>query len=253
MTRKIEVHFLPELVASESLRGATVVVIDVLRASTTIAQALAAGAKEVVPFRDVDATRRHSESLPRESYVLGGERGGVMIDLFDLGNSPAEYTPESVGGRSVLFTTTNGTKALERCREAYRVLIGAAVNLAAVCESLGETLNIQLLCAGTAGEVTREDVLLAGAIAYQLSRHDEGIELNDSAQIAIAGWRNIVARAVGAGKSVSDHLAAEFRATRGGRNLLQIGHGDDLTLASRIDSLAIVPELDLQNWRIGLP
>src|SRR4051812_42560200 len=110
--KRIDVYLLPALVEPEALSGSTVVVIDVLRATTTIVHALAAQAVEVAPFRDVEDARRLANDLGNKA-VLGGERGGVPIPGFDLGNSPAEYTSERVAGKTVIFTTTNGTRALE--------------------------------------------------------------------------------------------------------------------------------------------
>jgi 2-phosphosulfolactate phosphatase len=252
--KTLRVHYLPELVSPEALRGATVVVLDVLRASTTIATALAAGAKEVIPFLDVEQVRAAGKDLVREEIVLGGERRGVKIDLFDLGNSPSEYTAEVVGGKTVLFTTTNGTKAMERCREAHRVMIGAPVNLAAICRSLAETLNVHLLCAGTGGRITREDILAAGAITYQLTKNEEtAAEIDDCAHVARSAWRSVVAGAFAAGETPSVRLAREFRSCSGGQNLLSLGYEADLTACAAIDSLDCVPELDLPSWRILLP
>jgi 2-phosphosulfolactate phosphatase len=254
MTKTLRVHFLPQLTSREELRGATVVVIDVLRASTTIAQALSAGAREVLPFGEVEHLRQVATEYDRESIVLGGEREGLKIDLFDLGNSPAEYTADSVGGKSVLFTTTNGTRAMQQCGDAFRVLIGSLVNLTAVCDEVFDVLNLHLLCAGTAGQVTREDVLAAGAIAYNLSRRKgANRRYDDGALVAQAAWRGVVAGAVGQGIPIGERVAEELRATQGGRNLLEIGQGSDLESAGAVDSLPVVPELDVAGCRIYLP
>src|SRR5215218_3513126 len=113
----LRVHKLPQAVDREELVGSTVVVVDLLRATSTICQALAAGATEVVPFLEVSQALEAAEKHGRRDIVLGGERGGKRIDGFDLGNSPAEYTPATVGGRRVFFTTTNGTRALDHARQ----------------------------------------------------------------------------------------------------------------------------------------
>ena len=102
--------------------------------------------------------------------ILGGERGGLPIPGFDLGNSPAEYTRERVAGKTVVFTTTNGTRAMQRCKQASRVLLGAFVNFSAVCRELGGVEQVVLVCAGTDGHVTREDTLFAGAVVDDLAR-----------------------------------------------------------------------------------
>ena len=162
--RSLNVHFLPSLVDPKELSGCTCVVIDVLRATTTIATALFAGAREVIPCLEIEDARRIAASLPTGSYLLGGERGGKKIDNFQLGNSPAEYTAEVVKDKVVVFTTTNGTRALLACRGAEFVLCGAFVNLSPLCEAIRNRSNIHLVCAGTDGQISREDVLLAGAI-----------------------------------------------------------------------------------------
>ena len=126
--RTLKAHFLPDLTAPEKLAGGAVVVIDVLRATTVIAHALAAGARQVIPCLEVDEALRIAQTLPKGQAVLAGERDGLKIDRFDLGNSPAEFTPESVAGKTLVFTTTNGTRAMTYCRDARRVIIGAFVN-----------------------------------------------------------------------------------------------------------------------------
>ncbi|HCK42208.1 MAG TPA: 2-phosphosulfolactate phosphatase, partial [Planctomycetaceae bacterium] len=124
----IAVHYLPQFIAETELADQVVVVVDLLRASTTICQALASGATEVVPCLEVDETFLKAESYERSHMVMGGERGGERISGFDLGNSPTEYSPDQVFDRTVLFTTTNGTRALAHAKLAKRILIGAAVN-----------------------------------------------------------------------------------------------------------------------------
>lgn len=250
MNKTLHVHFLPELTTPEALRGATVVMIDTLRSSVTITAALAAGAREVVPCVELEDVRIRSQDLPRDEIALGGERGGVKIDLFDLGNSPSEYTAETVGDKTVLFTTTNGMKAIRRAHQAYELLIGSPVNLTAICNAVAETMNVHLICAGTNGQVTREDVLAAGAIVYQLSRKESAPELDDAALVAQAAWRNVVAGALAAGEPLGQRLAHEFRATRGGRNLLKLGLENDLVLCADVDRYDLAPRLDFHNWRI---
>ena len=243
--RKIDVYLLPTLVEPEELAGRTCVVIDVLRATTTIVHALAAGATEVVPCLEVEEARRVAAGVGPTAR-LGGERAGGKIAGFDLGNSPAEYTPASIRGRTLVFTTTNGTRALARCERSARVLIGAFVNFSAVCGELASADRIALVCGGTDGEVTREDALLAGALATELKRSGPAA-LNDQAEIAADAWQTAV-------RILTDrHLGMTLRDSRGGRNLIGIGHENDIDLAAQIDRFDIVPELDLAAWRIRLP
>lgn len=229
----LDVHFLPQLVDPAKLAGSTCVVIDVLRATTTIVQALAAGAREVIPCLEVEDALRVAATLPAGSFLLGGERGGVKIDGFDLGNSPAEYRAEAVAGKVVVFTTTNGTRAMLACAGADQILCGAFVNVSAICEVLRTGSNINLICAGTDGRITREDVLLAGAIVERLSQSSSR-ECNDEAQIARVAWQEI--------SQIGDcDLALELSRTRGGQNLIDLGMQADLALAAEYCSLTVVP------------
>lgn len=247
MTR-LHAHLLPALVDPAALRGATVVVIDCLRATTTMIHALDAGARDLRPTLEVDEARRLAAELPPGESVLGGERGGLRIDGFQLGNSPTEYRPEVVAGRTVVFTTTNGTHALLHARQGRRVLIGALVNRAAVARACVEPAGqpIHLLCAGTRGEVTREDTLTAGAIIARLleGRGEGAWDLNDEARLALAAWRD-------ADAARPERLAVVLRETCGGRNLLAEGFPDDLTTAAQLDRFDRVPEYDPITGRVA--
>lgn len=243
-TRRIDVFLLPALVEPDELTGKTAVVIDVLRATTTIIHALAAGASQVVPCLEVEDARRVVAEIPGQ-IVLGGERGGLPIPGFDLGNSPADYTPARVGGKILAFTTTNGTRAMRHCRAARRILIGAFVNFSAVCRELLSDDKVALVCAGTNGHVTREDSLFAGAVVAELTRDFSPAILNDQAEIAADAWRACASDLTG-----RNLLGSALRASRGGRNLIETGQENDIDLAAQIDRFDFVPELDLATWRI---
>jgi 2-phosphosulfolactate phosphatase len=257
--KRIALYLLPSLVEPEQLAGRIVVVIDVLRATTTIIHALAAGATQVLPCLEVEEARLLAKTLATK-VVLGGERAGGKIAGFDLGNSPLEYTPQAVGGKTLVFTTTNGTRAMNRCKSARRVLIGGFVNLSAICRELMGAQEIALLCAGTDGQVTREDALFAGAVVEDLVGQDLSCQrstpsaasagqvlpylLNDQAEIAADAWRSAVR------DLTHNPLSRILRDSRGGRNLIGIGQENDIDLAAQIDKFDIVPELDLAAWRI---
>jgi len=249
----LAVHNLPQFVAPSELAGSVVVVVDQLRASSTICQALAAGAKCVVSLVEVDETFDRARSYPRSEIVLGGERGGLRIEGFDLGNSPTEYTPDRVSGLKVLFTTTNGARALAHAHLAQRVLVGATVNRAAIVAELVDVPQVDILCAGTEDTVTREDILAAGAIVDGLlAKTHHKCQTNEGADAARLQWQELVAAARAFGRSVSDHLALELRDTPGGKNLLGIGHDFDLEVCAQLDALDVVPELDLSTGAISL-
>ncbi|HZL87827.1 MAG TPA: 2-phosphosulfolactate phosphatase [Pirellulaceae bacterium] len=250
MPTPLDVYLLPSLVEPERLSGRLVVVMDVLRATTTIVYALASGARDVFICQEVDDARRLAANLP--AALLAGERGGLRIDGFPLGNSPREYTPAAVGGRTVVFTTTNGTRAMARCSKARCVLLGAFVNFSAVCRELTAELSppassgVALVCAGTEGEVTGEDTLLAGAIVEELVQdRDNKCSLNDQAQIAADVWRACRSEDDG-----NDSLVRALRRSRGGRHLVEIGLESDIALAAGIDRFDLVPRLDLVKMRV---
>ena len=231
-----------------AVAGGIAVVIDVLRASTTIITALANGAAGVLPVPTIDRARAVAEAAGAGSgTLLGGERGGLRIDGFDLGNSPLEYSRDRVAGRRIVITTTNGTAAVDASLAAAEVLVGGMVNRSAVASharSLARahgTSRIHLVCAGTDGEVTEEDVLAAGAILDAASRLPaaDGDALDPSATMALEAFRGVVR---GAGDR-SAAIAAAFATSRGGRNLIELGMAGDLPAAAAIDSLAIVPRL----------
>ena len=222
--------------------GGIAVVIDVLRASTTMITALAHGAARVLPVADVDEARRLAGELGQRA-LLGGERGGLRIQGFDLGNSPREYTAGRVAGQTVVITTTNGTAALHASRDAAEIVVGAIVNRTAVAEAVrrlaGNRGVVHLVCAGTDGVVSTEDVLAAGAILDAASADGRDDVLDDAAREALAFFRRVAARG-----DVPPALVAEFRGSPGGANLVDLGMEADLPAAAAIDSLAVVPRLD---------
>ncbi len=229
--------------------------IDVLRASTTIVTALAHGAAGVRPVLTIDEARALAASGgPGSDMLLGGERGGRRIDGFDLGNSPLEYAPARVAGRRIVITTTNGTAALNACTSAAEVLIGGIVNRSAVAaraRSLAMvhgTANIHLVCAGTDGHVTEEDLLAAGGILDAASRLP-GAERDSLDAAALNAFRGVVSAAAHAEAATA--IAAAFATSLGGRNLIDLGMQADLPTAAAIDSLTVVPRLVRDDSHAG--
>lgn len=253
MPQDLKVYELPARVAPEDLSGTTAVVIDVLRATTTILYALEAGAREVIPCLEIDDALKIAASLPRAQVVLGGERGGLRIEGFDLGNSPLEYDPPAVAGKTVVMTTTNGTRAMGRCRTAESVLIGAFVNAAALAERLAERERIALVCAGSDEDVTRDDVLFAGLMVERLQRRSRNAyRLNGQAIDAREKWLASLPgpMATDAEKMPPGILADQLRKSLAGQKLVSIGMEDDLYAAAQLDRSCLVPELDAHDFHI---
>jgi 2-phosphosulfolactate phosphatase len=237
--RDVQVHLTSELVPAGALAGALAVVIDVLRATTTIIHALAAGCTEVRPCLEVEEARTLADSMPAGKVILGGERGGVPLPGFDLGNAPREYTGERCKGTSLVFTTGNGTKALARAAEAERVLIAAFVNFSAVCEQLRpDSRPLHIVCAGEKGLPALDDTLLAGAFVDFLSEEME-VKLNDSARLAWDCYENHGAVLRGA-----------LEISRAGQHLQSLGYEEDIRAAAEVDKFNLVPELRRDPVRI---
>jgi 2-phosphosulfolactate phosphatase len=253
MSQVLNVYALPKLADPQDLAGGTAVVIDVLRASTTVVHALEAGAEAVLPCQEVDEAWALARKFSPGQFVLGGERHGLPIDGFDLGNSPEDYTPDWVGGKVVIFTTTNGTRAMMHARFATRILIGAFVNATAVCQELLGEERIHLICAGTDGQFSRDDVLLAGLLVTRLERSGAmGYQLNAQAITARENWLSSFSlpQALGAEPLEPERLAEELYRSPGGRNLANLALDDDILAAAQVDRFQSVPELDPKKFRI---
>ena len=246
MPPRINIYALPKFADPEALDGGTVVVIDVLRATTTIIYALAAGAKTIIPCGEIDEARSVAARFSPNEKILGGERGGAKIEGFDLGNSPEEYTPERVRGKTVVFTTTNGTRALLHAKRAGQILLGAFVNSTATVQRLIGQEMVHLLCAGTDGQPTDEDIMLAGMLAEKLRQGGAEYKLNDQAIAACDLWRHTleIARASMTSPPGAEPLAKTLRHSLGGQNLVSLGLDRDILAAARIDRFKIAAQFN---------
>ncbi len=244
--RRFDAVYLPSLVQAEQLRGHAVVVIDVLRATTTIITALQNGAAEVIPCGAIEDAERLRSTL--NSGLLGGERKGLKIEGFDLGNSPSEYSPPVVDGQVIIMATTNGTPAMSVCGEAKCVWIGGFVNAQAIVERMLNEPLVTFLCAGTDGRITGEDVLFVGCAIERLQLAGVIGGLNDQATLAVAAWRD-ACRQIAAGTTLANILAG----MHGGRNLVKNGMQADVDYCAVLDRFDCAPLLDLKRWTIRVP
>ncbi len=208
----------------------SVAVIDVLRFSSTVAHALSVGCEGVTPMGEIEPARQRARQL---GALLGGEREGLPPEGFDLGNSPESYTAETCGGRPLVMTTTNGTRAVAAVPGAARVLCASLVSAEASARALAEAGDdVILLCAGTRGEVAADDVAAAGCLAGSLALMAAATP-GDGARTAIAlfdAWKH--------------DLLGLLRRSRSGRRLAGIGLDADLVFCSRVDALPVVATLD---------
>lgn len=235
---EVFVHLLPSLIPEGSLKGGVAVVVDVLRATTVMVHALASGVECVIPCLEIEEARRVAAGLPAGSVLLAGERQGLPIEGFDLGNSPGAFTPEVCRGKTLVMTTTNGTRAILASLDAERVVIGAFANFAATMQLLHfEERAVHVVCSGTDGSVSLEDTLLAGAFAQHLK--DMGAELrNDEAEIAAGAWsriHNSLWFKSGDPDLQTNPLVRYLARGRGGHRVLELGLGADIEDAAQLN------------------
>lgn len=234
---RIDTYFTVPEVEGAPLGEATVVVIDVVRATTTIIEAFANGARSIFPTESTEDAVRLASSLGREDSVLCGERKGQKVEGFDLGNSPAEFTRDIVEDKKLVMSTTNGTRALSVAQEGARVLPCAFTNLGAVAAELASVEHIVVICAGQEDGFSLDDALCAGHLIQRIvdgRDDDDELELNDASRAAraLAQARKPTRRFLS--------LAA------GGKALIEIGLEADLTICADVDRHDIVVEMSDQ-------
>ena len=173
---KIDACFSPYLYPVYRDDESIVVIIDILRATSAICTALNNGAKSIIPVATVEEAKKYKEM----GYLTGAERNAIKLDGFDFGNSPFHYMTESIRGKEIVLTTTNGTQAIETAKDAYLVVIGAFLNIDALCEMLvKEERSILLLCSGWKNKFNLEDALFAGAVTEKLTMMNDHYLLGD--------------------------------------------------------------------------
>lgn len=229
---KIDVHFEPAAPLPD-LTGSTAVVIDVLRATSSMVEALVNGAQGVYPAPSTEEAIKLASSLGREDTILCGEARGLMIEGFDLGISPREFSTEKVAGKRLVMSTTNGTGAFFLVGDAVRVLACSFTNLSAVAAAAMEADSIVVVCAGMEGLFSLDDAVCAGALVQRIrAALGSDVELNDAAMGAVE-------------MALTFRINAHFLAsTATGRHLIEIGLREDLDLCAEIDRHSVVPEMN---------
>ncbi len=217
--------------------------IDILRATTVMAYALDAGAEAIVPCMNVQEALATADRIGRDRALLAGEVRGEPIAGFDLSNSPSQFTPDVCRGKTIVMTTTNGTKALLASLDADRVIVGAFVNRAAVVQTLrSERRPIHLVCSGTDGNVSFEDTLFAGELANELNGGGPPSG-NDSVLIARSLIRDRWLALDRESLDADAEFARILELGRGGKRNLELGLRADVQAAARWDRFDLVGEL----------
>lgn len=234
-----EVFLTSETVEEADVTGRTVVVIDVLRACSTIVTALANGARAVLPVKDMAEAGRIASNLDRSVYCLGGERDGEKIEGYDLGNSPAEYTREAVEERDVILNTSNGTLALSRAQSAAELLVGCFLNAERVVERIQAAgRDVTLVCAGQSGRISLEDTLCAGLLLHRLWDGEEPTVTTDTAHVAFSQYMRDRA-----------DVAQALHRSDNARRLAELGAEEDVQYCMNVDALPLLPRFSENRLR----
>jgi 2-phosphosulfolactate phosphatase len=232
---KLFIYHTPELIPADKVPDCAIA-IDVLRATTTIATALNAGAEAVQAFSDIEKLLQVSQQWPSDKRLRAGERGGAAVSGCDMGNSPLDCTPERVQGRRLFISTTNGTRALQRVQDAPVVLAAALVNRQAVVKYVlaQQPETLWLLGSGWEGSFSLEDTVCAGAIAHslleQLNCPLDELAANDEVIGAIALY-----------SQWKDQLLEMFHHASHGKRLLRLECHEDLKYCAQTDILDVLP------------
>lgn len=231
---RVDVFYGIAQVSPADVQGRIVAVIDVLRASTSIATALSNGARAVIPFESSEEVVLRAKNFDRSEVRLAGERKMLAIPGFDFGNSPRDFTREAVEGKTILLTTTNGTPALLGVQGARDVVVASYVNFSAVLAMLRAGLrggaDVSIVCAGRDRQFSFEDAACAGRYARHITKRLANIQLNDAARAAML-----------LDGRYRDDLRRLFEESTHGAALVEAGFDEDLTLCGAIDSVPVVP------------
>lgn len=228
-----------EYIMDKELSGKTVVLIDVLRATSVITTALNNGAYEVIPKIQVDETLK----LKSLSNLLGGERKALKIEGFDLTNSPLDYNTDIVKDKTIILSTTNGTKAIHQSLFADRILIGCMLNGKAIAKNVYKHGgNVTIVCAGTNGKFSLDDFITAGKIIFEyIELSNDHPDLDDFAATAFMAYRD----------NKEDVLAYVAMASHY-KYLISIGLEEDIKYCFTEDIIEIVPEVIRNNGEISI-
>lgn len=229
MSKKIEVCLTPALLHLFSIEHSIVVVIDILRATSSITYGIENGATAIIPVAQVTDCLAYAGN----GYLLAAERNGEVVEGYDFGNSPFSYTKEKVNGKTIVLTTTNGTKALHMAREsANKVVIGSFLNLTSLCDWLKQQdKNVLLLCAGWKDQFNLEDTLFAGAVVNHLRQHY--IYFDDSSVAAEDLY--LLAK---------DDLRGYLKKSSHNHRLEQLNIEEDVKFCLQIDTCTAIPVLN---------
>lgn len=229
---KVDLVFTHIPITEEKLSDRAVVMVDVLRTSTTVTVALANGAKEIIPVDGVPAAMQLMGNLSRDNVLLCGEREGKLIEGFDLGNSPFDYQEEIIKGKSLIFNTTNGSVALTKMKTAKLSIVCGFVNISACADFLvKEDEDVLIVCAGNHHQFDMEDAVCGGMLVNLLqNKVGREMEMNDGTEAAVIIFNKY-----------QDKYLHLLENAYHGKYLVSLGLGGDLSVCADVDSYNVVP------------
>lgn len=211
--------------------GKTTIVVDVLRATTTIVEALNNGAKEIIPVSSFEFAMKASGSFFGGSTILGGERNTKKIEGFTLGNSPLEYTKKTVMGKTVILYTTNGTKAIVKAKFSETLILCSFTNLSIIANFFGHSdKDIEILCAGKNGGFCIDDTICAGMLISEIIKIKKNAVLTDSAKVSVF-----------LSKSYDKDLLKILSDCEHGKLLIENGFKEDVEYCSKVGTIDLIP------------
>jgi 2-phosphosulfolactate phosphatase len=219
------------VINKEKVKGKTVVVIDVLRATSVMIHGLKNGAECFIPVTSVEEAKEKAEKIKGKNVLLAGERNTRIIPGFDLGNSPQDYSAENVSGKTIILTTTNGTRALNKVKGADKILIGAFLNASAVVEEIKNDDDVFLVCSGTNNTFSLDDGMCAAMIIDLLTEKID-VELSDFAILMLKAYR-----------SGKDNLRQLLNDCYHLNLLINRGFESDVNFCLQVDIYDIVPRI----------
>ncbi len=225
---KIDVILAANRIESNQVQNKVAIVIDTLRATSTMVSALANGVERIIPVVSVEESKNCIKGL-EEDYLLAGERNGVKLAGFDLGNSPRVYLERSSKAKGLILTTTNGTKCFAKLEDAAEVIILSLLNSSAVVEYLEQREELVFCCAGVRGEFALDDFLTAGKAIAAL-KETNNLELSDRALVAYQSYL-----------SNENNLLQVIKSSQSGRNLINLGKEADIDYIVNSLEYQIVP------------
>ena len=227
----IDVFFSVQAFQEEDLRGKSAVIIDILRASSSITTAISNGARKVIAVEDMSDAVKIAQTMDQSDYLLCGEKNGTKIEGYDLGNSPLDYTPEAIKGKTLIFNTTNGTKAIKKAALANRIYIGSFLNQQSVLNALKEHDDeVVLICSGWRGRLSLEDSLFAGSLIYHLCDGKLPDNTKDGVKVAFGLFEKF-------GDALEETISKSDHATR----LKGLVPEDDVPFCCKVDEFDVLP------------